>query len=52
MRHRTAALQNLAEIVASKPTRQRRGVRQPYAALTGRLLRWALLLFGHGNGFG
>jgi len=34
-RHRAAALQNLAEIVALSNTRQRRGVRQPYAAFAG-----------------
>jgi hypothetical protein len=38
-RHRAAALQNLAEIVTLWNTRQRRGVRQPYAALTSVNLR-------------
>jgi len=33
-RHRAAALQNLAEIVALPKSRQRGGMRQPYAALT------------------
>src|SRR5882672_7296107 len=33
-RHRAAALQDLADGAACNPSRQRLGVRQPYAALT------------------
>jgi hypothetical protein len=40
-RHRAAALQNLAEIAALWNSRQRRGVRQPYAALAS--IRWQVI---------
>jgi len=36
-RHRAAALHDLAEGLARNPSRQRRGVRQPYAAIANPL---------------